>query len=107
MRGKLVGTFLSGAVLFGSAVVHADSMRCGSKLVNESATLAELVQKCGQPQDRSIQKEDMYAINPNGARVKTGGQTVKERWIYRPTPGALPMAVDIVDGKIVSITRAD
>jgi hypothetical protein len=107
MRGKLVGTFLLGGALFGSAVVHADSMRCGNKLVNESVTLAELVQKCGQPQDRSVEREDVYAINPNGARVKTGAQTVKERWIYQPTPGALPMAIEIVDGKIVSISRAD
>jgi hypothetical protein len=107
MRGKLVGMFLLGVALSGGAVVHADSMRCGNKLVNESVTVAELVQKCGQPQDRSVETEEVYAINPNGARVKTGAQTVKERWIYRPTPGALPMAVEIVDGKILSITRAD
>ena len=107
MRGKLVGAFLAGMALSGSAVVQADSMRCGSKIVNESATLSELVTKCGQPQDRKVDKEDHYAINPNGARVKTGGQTVKERWIYRRTPGALPMAVLIVDGKIVEITRAE
>jgi len=105
MRGKLVVTLV--LALAASAVVHADSMRCGTKIVSESATLDELVKKCGQPQDRKIEKEDVYAINPNGARVKTGGQTVRERWIYKATPGALPMAVEIVDGKIVSITRAD
>ena len=90
-----------------SGAIHADSMRCGNKIVNESATLDELLAKCGQPQDRKVETEDIYAINPNGARVKTGAQTVKERWIYKPTPGALPMAVRIVDGKIISITRAD
>jgi hypothetical protein len=105
MRGKLVTAFA--LAVFASAVAQADSMRCGNKIVNESATLDELMAKCGQPQDRKIEKEDQYAINPNGARVKTGLQTVKERWIYKATPGALPMAVQIVDGKIVSITRAD
>ena len=105
MRGKLVATFI--LALASSAVVHADSMRCGNKIVSESATLNELLTKCGQPRDRNVETEDVYAINPNGARVKTGGQTVKERWIYQPTPGALPMAVQIVDGKIVSITRAE
>jgi hypothetical protein len=104
MWGKVAGMLLA---LSSSALVQADSMRCGNKLVNESVTLAELIQKCGQPQDRKIKKEDQYAINPNGARVKTGLQTVKERWIYQPSPGALPMAVLIVDGKIVSISRAD
>lgn len=101
-------SFILGAALLAGAAVHADSLRCGSKLVSESATVAELTQKCGQPQSRDVVKEDQYATNPNnGARVKTGLQTVKERWIYKPTPGALPMAVQIVDGKIVSISRAD
>jgi hypothetical protein len=107
MRGKLVGMFLVGVALSSGAIVQADTMRCGSKLVSESATLDELLQKCGQPQDRQVVKEDQYAINPNGARVKTGLQTVKERWIYQPSSRALPMAVQIVDGKIISITRAD
>src|SRR5687768_357486 len=106
MHGKRVGMFILGVALTGSAIVHAESLRCGKWVVNESATLDELTKKCGQPQDRNVQTEDNYAINPNGARVKTGAQTVKERWIYRPTPGALPMAVLIVDGKIVSISRA-
>jgi hypothetical protein len=46
-------------------------------------------------------------MNANGFRVKTEGQTVTERWVYQPTPGKLPMAVHIVDGKIISITRAE
>jgi hypothetical protein len=104
MWGKLVGMVLA---LSSTALVQADSMRCGNKVVSESVTLAELIQKCGQPQDRKVIQEDQYAINPNGARVKTGGQTVKERWIYQASPQALPMAVQIVDGKIISITRAD
>lgn len=99
--------FVAGVMLLGSTVVQADSMRCGNKLVNESATPGELLQKCGEPQSRKVEKEDNYAINPNGARVKTGGQTTRERWIYQASPRALPMAVEIVDGKIISITRAD
>ena len=105
MRGRLVGTVL--ALALGCSAVHADSMRCGKWIVNESVTLDELVSKCGQPQTRSVTKEDQYSLNPNGARVKTGLQTVKELWIYRPSNRALPMAVQIVDGKIVSVTRAD
>jgi len=104
----VVRTFVLGVALIAGGTVNADSLRCGSKLVNESATVNELIQKCGQPQSRNVEKEDQYAMNPNtGARTKTGLQTVKERWIYKPTPGALPMAVQIVDGRIVSISRAD
>jgi hypothetical protein len=106
MRGRLVGTAILATVM-GAGAVHADSMRCGKYIVSESVTLDELVTKCGQPKTRSVTKEDQYSLNPNGARVKTGLQTVKELWIYRPSNRALPMAVQIVDGKIVSITRAD
>ena len=85
----------------------ADSMRCGKWIVNESVTVDELINKCGQPQSRDVAQEEVYAVNPRGARVKTGAVKVTERWIYKPTPGTLPMAVMIVDGKIVSLSRAD
>lgn len=98
---------LAGVMLLGSTAVQADPMRCGSRVVSESATPGELLQKCGEPQSRKVEKEDNYAINPNGARVKTGSQTIRERWIYQASPRALPMAVQIVDGKVISITRAD
>lgn len=91
----------------GTGDALADSMRCGKWIVNESATRDELLNKCGEPQSRDVTQEDAYATNPKGARVKTGAVKVTERWIYKPTPGTLPMAVVIVDGKIVSLTRAD
>lgn len=90
-----------------AGVASADSMRCGKWVVNESVTLDELVSKCGQPRSREVTKDDVYATNSNGRRVKTGQVTVKERWIYQPSSSTLPMAVSIVDGKIVSLTRAD
>jgi hypothetical protein len=104
MLGKVL---LLGVALSLSGVVHADSMRCGSKIVNESVTPDELIARCGQPQERKVEKADRYLMNANGFRVKTEGQTVTERWVYQPTPGKLPMAVHIVDGKIISITRAE
>jgi hypothetical protein len=104
--GKRTAGLVVAAVL-SAATAGADSMRCGKWVVNESATLDELISKCGQPQNRDVSKEDEYAINPNGARVKTGGFTVRERWIYQLSPGTLPMEVLVVDGKVVSLTRAD
>jgi len=90
-----------------SATAQADSLRCGKWVVDESATVAQLQQKCGEPKSRDITKDDAYFTNPAGARVKTGNQTVTERWIYQPSSRALPMAVLIVDGKITRITRAE
>ncbi|WP_331068856.1 DUF2845 domain-containing protein [Steroidobacter sp.] len=95
------------ALLAVAAPAGADSMRCGKWVVNESVTVDELVSKCGQPRSKDITKEDVYMTNVNGMRVKTDRVTITERWIYQPSPRSLPMVVVIVDGKIVSLTRAD
>ena len=111
MSRSRLGRGTAGAIVFAalltSASAMADSMRCGTYIVNESATVNELLSKCGEPQSRDVSKEEQFAVNPNGARYKTGGFTVRERWIYKPSPGKLPMAVSIVDGKITSLTRVD
>jgi len=97
---------LAGATLTGG-VAGAESMRCGKWVVTEAATKNELLSKCGQPQSRDVTREEVSAVNPSGARVKTGAIKVTERWIYQPSTQALPMAVLIVDNKIVSLQRAD
>jgi hypothetical protein len=93
--------------LVAPVAASADSMRCGKWVITESVTVDELLSKCGEPQSRDVTKDEVYRTNVNGARVKTGQQTVTERWIYRNSSRSLPMAVVIVDGKIVSLTRAD
>jgi hypothetical protein len=95
------------AALTAPQVASADSMRCGKWVVNESTPIDELLSKCGQPKSRDVSKDDVYMTNVNGVRVKTGNVTVTERWIYQASANALPMAVTIVDGRIVSLTRAD
>lgn len=95
------------AALAAPVVAGADSMRCGKWVVSDSVTVDELLKKCGEPQSRDVTKDDVYMNTVNGGRVKTGNQTVTERWIYRASSRSLPMAVVIVDGKIVSLTRAD
>lgn len=103
LRSACVMALLAAA----SAPASADSMRCGKWVVNESVTVDELVSKCGQPRSKDITKDDVYATNMNGMRVKTDRVTVTERWIYQPSRRSLPMVVVIVDGRIVSLTRAD
>ncbi|MFC4311427.1 DUF2845 domain-containing protein [Steroidobacter flavus] len=95
------------AALAAPQVASADSMRCGKWVVNESVTVDELLSKCGEPKRKDVTKDDVYITNVNGMRVKTGNVAVTERWIYQASASALPMAVVIVDGKIVSLTRAD
>lgn len=106
MRNLSYGLVCSVA-LAAPVVASADSMRCGKWVVSESVTVDELLNKCGQPQSRDVSKDDVYATNVNGMRVKTGKVTVTERWIYRNSNRSLPMVVVIVDGKIISLTRSD
>ena len=84
----------------------ADSMRCGTWVVNETMTTNEILQKCGEPQNKEVTKSDVYAKNPAGYSTKRGEQ-VTERWYYKPSSGSLTMLVKIMDGKVVSIERAD
>jgi uncharacterized protein DUF2845 len=84
----------------------ADSMRCGKWIVNETMTTNEILQKCGEPQKKDVSKEDVFSKNPQGYVTKRGEQ-VTERWYYKPSSGSLTMLVKILDGKVVSIERAD
>jgi hypothetical protein len=84
----------------------ADSMHCGKWVVNETASSAEILQKCGEPQQKDVTKEDVYARNTLGHTDKIGVK-VTERWIYKHSSGSLPMLVTIVDGKVVSVARAE
>lgn len=84
----------------------ADSMRCGKWVVSETASSAEILEKCGEPQKKDVTKEDVYARNTIGGTNKIGVK-VTERWIYKRSSGSLPMQVTIVDGKVVSLARAE
>jgi hypothetical protein len=84
----------------------AESMRCGKWVVNEQSSPAEIVQKCGEPQDKQTTTEDVLGKNALGNPIKLGVMT-KERWYYRPSTRVLPMRVTIVDGKVTAIERVD
>jgi hypothetical protein len=93
-------------LLITPALSSADSMRCGKWVVNEQSSVAEIAEKCGEPQEKEITEQDVLAKNNAGYPVKLGVQ-VTERWYYKPTPGKLTMLVTVVDGKVKSIARAE
>ncbi len=84
----------------------AESMRCGKWVVSETSSAAEILEKCGEPQQKDISHEDAYARNALGYNVKSG-VTVTERWRYQASNRVLPMLVTIVDGKVVGIERTE
>lgn len=84
----------------------AESMRCGKWVVSETASTAEIVEKCGEPQQKDVSNEDVVAKNAAGYFHKVGVK-VTERWRYQASNRSLPMLVTIVDGKVVSIERTE
>ncbi len=101
-----LGTISGLVLLVLASGARADSMRCGSFVVNETVAVAELLEKCGEPASKEVKTEDVIARNPDGFTRKVGTKTI-ERWIYQRSNRALPMAVTIVDGKVIGLERAD
>jgi hypothetical protein len=84
----------------------AESMRCGKWVVNETSAVAEILEKCGEPQQKDVAREDVFGKNTLGNAIKLGVK-VTERWRYQASNRMLPMLVTIVDGKVISIERTD
>lgn len=89
-------------------MAHGETIRCGSWLVDESATVDELVLKCGEPASKRLVEQDVRVRSPNDLNSTTRkiGTTVTEYWTYDRGTQAAPVLVTIVDGKIRSIERA-
>jgi hypothetical protein len=105
MKIQAAALVLSATVMFAWTSVRAETMRCGQSLVNEQTSVAELLRKCGEPQEKSSSTEDVLAVNAAGHAYKTGETVTRERWVYRRSPGSLPMAVTIENGVIKRIER--
>lgn len=95
---------LAASLVLVPLAASAEPMRCGKWVVNETAGIAEILEKCGEPQKKDVSHEDVYARNTLGGKTKVGVQ-VTERWRYQASNRVLPMLVTIVDGQVVSIER--
>lgn len=76
--------FLLPLLLLAAAPALADSLRCGSRLISNGDTSSDVLERCGQPVDRSYL----------GNRIVVGdwGQREEvrvEEWIYGPWNGML------------------
>ena len=99
-------TFVALLCLTFPPAASAESMRCGKWVVSETASTAEILEKCGEPQKKDVSHEDIYARNTLGNTNKVGVK-VTERWRYQASNRQLPMLVTIIDGKVVSIERTE
>lgn len=103
MRIRLIAM---AAVLAAGTAEAGETIRCGRWVVDESATVEELVQKCGEPASKRLVEEDIRVRNPDNTR-RTVGTTVTEYWTYDRGMQSFRILVTIVDGRIRSIERAE
>jgi hypothetical protein len=62
--------------LVAGAVLADDDFRCGSRIVRVGATQAGVLDACGQPDTRTLEKVDVRSGN------RVVGQTDVWRWTY-------------------------
>lgn len=92
------------AGLLAATVASGETIRCGSYLVDESASVEELLSKCGEPDQRETKFDDVWARNADGG-TRVVGQTKTEYLTYDRGTQQAAIRVTIVDGKIRSIER--
>ena len=93
------------AVLIVSQPAFAENFRCGQWIASKEMSVDELLQKCGEPTQKSAETIDVYGPSvAGGGRVKRGTSTI-ETWTYDRGTQAAPMVVTIEDGKIKSMER--
>jgi hypothetical protein len=87
--------------------VHAEALRCGTKLVTEGDTRSEVSNKCGDPTEvdhSSILVQPTVWIHGRPVVVGNGMIEVPvEVWLYNLGPQKLMRRVHFQDGKVVSI----
>ncbi len=63
------------SLLAGTALADED-FRCGSRIVRVGATQAGVLDACGQPESKTVEKADVHSGN------RVVGQTEVWRWTY-------------------------
>lgn len=94
--------WIAAAACLVAGAAHGETVRCGSSLVDESATVEQLLAKCGEPDSKRVTSEDAYARNSGGGTRKVG-TIVTEYWTYDRGSQAAAILVTIVEGKIKSV----
>jgi len=103
----LTKTIVVVGLLLLTDVSFAETFRCGQWIASKDMSVEELLQKCGDPTEKSSETIDVYGPSVSGGgRVKRGTSTI-EKWIYDRGSQAAPMVVTIVDGKIKSMERGE
>ncbi len=78
------------AALTAAPAEAADTLRCGGRLIERGASMAEVESRCGDPDAREIEEVPIRGRGAQGA-VITLGVTEIQHWIYEREAGQFPV----------------
>jgi hypothetical protein len=83
--------------MFIASPAFADTLRCGSSLVQPGATMGFVEEKCGAPKSKETFTEPVMGRHPNGTTYEAG-TTSKDVWRYQRGHGAFPAVLTFEKG---------
>jgi hypothetical protein len=82
---------------------HADTLRCGSSLIETGDSSFRVVDKCGEPASKTTLDEPIFSQDAHG-RTYQSGSVRSELWRYNFGSQKFPATVKITNGTVRSIT---
>ena len=90
------------ALLGGPGRAIADTVRCGSGVIQEGMPASEIQLKCGNPDVVKTRREPIMARRPNGTTFQSG-TTSRDFWYYDRGPDQFVMRVTVEDSVAIEV----
>ncbi len=84
---------------FAIPAAQADTLRCGSKLIQQGDTAGKVLERCGEPTNKQVITEPVRAATALGGTMQTGTYTY-EIWRYARGNGKFPALLRIEGGVV-------
>ena len=88
---------LTGLIMFASSA-SAETLRCGSKIVNVGMTMDDVRKYCGKPSSTSVEEHDVRSGN------RVVGKTQLNIWRYNRSSGQKTAVLEFDLEKLMSIS---
>jgi len=88
------------AILLPASFAAAETLRCGSKIVDVGMSMDQVRKFCGQPSSSSIEEQDVRAGN------RVVGKTQLHIWHYKRSSGQKTAILEFDQDKLMSIHYA-
>jgi hypothetical protein len=90
-----------GSAMFASAA-YADTLRCGSKLIQVGANQGYVTEHCGTPESKETFTEPVYVRRLDGTTFQSG-ETSRDVWRYKRGQGQFPAILTFEMGVLKKI----